>query len=208
MRRICAFLIAATLGGAVVGSLFPVSSAAAVYVTLYSHGGAGNYLECGWHGVCINPPSPGNALDWSSHSGSPENVFWRSYGERSDYTDYIAVATIRTQHSGCHRVRVDVSDAFGFSKGSILYTHTNTSKAGQAFYIYGGPNPAWTSSLIASTVWDGSNCSWSGYHNHQLSTGYPWYDNWSRYPSAPANGWSNPTLWLWHQSLQGWCWSC
>lgn len=210
MRRITVLLLVSIAIGSALGLLFPKPSEAIILVNLYAHPGATNTLNCGWHGACTDPPTSGNALDWSN--GENSAIYWRSYGERSDYLADIARGTIWTEHSepnGCRRVRVDVRDVFNFDKGSIRYTHSDTTQAGQQFYIYGSPSRAWTSRSIGKTVWDGrANCSWDGYHLHQFSSGWPWYDNWSRYPYAPSGGSYPVTNWGYHQSLQGWCWYC
>lgn len=188
---------------------------ASVSIELYVNPGTQSTsanLLCGWHSDsgCPFDPTTGKALDWTNGNG--HDVYWRSWGVRSDNVDIVGWGRIATQHDspGCHRVRVDVRDLWGFGKGWTRYSHSATWTPGWDVTIYGGPfpNPVASNYVVGFTIAESYPCPWEGFHLHQTANPY-WADNRARYPAAPASGGPYPVgSFNYHQHSQSWCWFC
>jgi len=191
-------------------------SNAAIDVVLEVNPGASSWLTCGYHGVCSDTPTSGNAIDWANGGNSP--VYWRSFGYRSDgVSGAIARAKIVKANGVCQNVQVDVVDIFGFPKGSILYGHTGTWTPGWQFNIYGSSSwQATTVEIGFSVAQEYPDCPFAGPHLHQRSLSGLWTD--SRrivsgktvYPYwwEPAQNPYPVTSRPYWQSRQSWCWYC
>jgi hypothetical protein len=222
----------AVVVGALAGILFPNHAIAAIiWVDLYVNPGPEtNTLTCGWHTACVSPYSSGPALDWNNpvdwsvSGGRDRDVRWVSYGFRSDTTGDIGDGLIADASATCKAIDVQATDAFGFSKGYIRYTHSYSWVPGWYIAIYGSPGGAPSSSAVANTArTELSACVsqgfWSAPHLHQLHS--------SEFGARPTNTVSGQTVYptgsAMHTSLtytgsvggsaywaadQHWCWFC
>lgn len=206
--------------GLLAGALAPHAvTATPISVELRVYGGGTSMLTCGWHGVCGGSPTAGNALDWDN--GDEANVYWRSYGYRSDTTGDIAEGA--TSHyssgSGCNVIGVTVEDAFGFEKGLAEYVHTSAWLTG-TFDVEGSTSWSWTESLIGFSVTsEAGGCSFGGSHVHQINGANYWTRRSQSGTSPNCSGYypnytcqnytksSYLSLSKW-QFKQAWCWFC
>ncbi len=207
------------LAGFSLGLVRSQTAQGAISVTAYVNPGASGagfvgYVNCFWH-VSACPlgnqsPNNGNAMDWQNSYA--DAVWWRSYGYRSDTSGTLGTFTLTSLSPGCHIIRAAVADVFGFEKGFIDYYHSGLSaQSGVPFGINASPSLANTSMQIGTTIWDGSNCGWTGYHLHQQGSSY-WARNFGAYPRYGdwGNGVGPYSIGLQSQYLhaQSWCWFC
>jgi hypothetical protein len=218
MRKVTLSVLGSALVDMMVGLLIPKPAEGSVtYISVYQHGGPSSIaLNCGWHVVCVSPYSSGSALDWRN-SGEAA-IYWRSYNVRSDTpSGVIGTGTIASNNGTCKGIRVDVNDAFGFTKGAILYTHSELSQGYTSFGIYGGWGGPWQELQIGKTASsEFANCVsqgyWEGPHLHQ-DRGATWWQATGPYPPATSchavDCWVGPHTHPGYQQFeQHWCWFC
>lgn len=189
------------------------AAAVTEYLTLRVHPGPEARfaaLNCSWHETCLNPPTPGNALDWANghQSWAPNRpIFWRSYGYRSGGTGTIARAQILQNDTGhCSRVTLRVFDAFDFPKGDIHYVHSRTWTPGWWVYASGSPSWSFSKAEVGFSVAQekSASCPWAGQHLHQGAEPSFWSANWTNFGSLGTYDIENTANWQYQQS---WTWN-
>lgn len=219
--------VAVFLFGILIGLAFPNTwgtpqvSASPTFVQLGVHPGATSTMTCGWHSACTGSVPPfGAAIDWRNFGN--DLVYWRSFGYRSDgINSPLGEGWITNQVGTCAVVQVAVSDAFGFPKGSILYTHSTSSWAPAPFDI-AAHGTGWGNyhhgAVGRTLVTESSSCInaglWDAAHLHQTHSGASWSQNTPAYctPTSQNNKcyeYSYPNYQSGgnHQSAQQWWWS-
>jgi hypothetical protein len=171
--------VGAALVGLVLGFAAPKASNASPHsYDLKNHpGGEQEYLSCGWHGTCYDPPNAteGWALDWARPTpGAAFGVYWRSKAVTSNPAQWAGTGTIGYIGGGSctHKAYVSVKDIGGAWRADVWYVHAQTSLAGNSFTIGASTLPVSTSYYLGQAAYEGGGgCNWTGYHVHQASGG-------------------------------------
>lgn len=157
-------------------------------------------MNCGWHSACNDDPPPfGSVLDWQNSGGSYVN--WRSYGYRSDDNPVpLGTGQISNDHSTCKGVKVSIVDAYNVSRGTMRYSHSESSWAPASFNIpaNGTGYGQWHAGAVGPTAsTELSACAydppgpvgplWSGAHLHQGPQDGSWTINQGAY-CKPVQG--------------------
>lgn len=185
--------VAALFGGLLaiafaVGAFMAQTAHATNYLYLQMQGGteAGTAnVSCGWHTACTDPPTSGNALDWSQGSGA--GVYWDSYASYNSYSTIAGTATAAQNNGTCKQVRVNVKRPDGTALGFVYYDHSDVYYT-STFNINAGASLTSTVRKVATTAYELQACRdallWTGYHLHQYA-GSPFGTHWTQFPYAP-----------------------
>jgi hypothetical protein len=159
-----------------------------IYLQIQGGTAAGTaQVYCGWHGECTDPPTSGNALDWTQSGGTA--VYFDSYAYYTSYSTIAGTGNPSQNNGDCKSVDVWVKRPNGTSLGHVYYAHSDVYSTSQfninATYV----SLTWTLHEVATTASSElSNCVsngyWSGPHLHQ-NAGSPFGTHWSQFPYAP-----------------------
>jgi len=164
-------------------------------------------LNCLWHSECTSPVKAGTALDWANSFSANEVIYWRSYGYRSLGSGTLGKGTIKDYTGTCSGIRVEVTDDFGFVKGSIYYVHQRSWTYGATFAINASPSWSYTSATIGFSWSDElPNCKsmllWTGQHLHQDAQSGPYTPNYGVFTSLQSYPVDSYYDWQYRQSWQ------
>lgn len=208
-----AVLIPAMAAGLLPGATSPSAHATTESLELRINPGPQAYnaiLGCTWHTACTsNPPPFGYGLDWNNgHEDYSPNtpVYWRSWAYRSIGWTQLGTAAIFQNNGNCKDTYASVTDAFGFGKGAVVYTHTNAYTAGGGIIIPASPSWSYKNQRVGSSVTsEFSYCAWDGQHLRQTA-------DTTMYSSATSNflttggGYNVDSSGNWQQR-QSWQWN-
>ncbi len=155
--------------------------------TLNSGSPNSDYLNCGWHSVCLSPFNWGTGLDWANAHG--EYVYYRSYSTNTAGYSWSARALITEWGDTCRVTNVNHYRRSGVHDSTVRYVHTGSNFHLQQFYVSSDLYPQWTSRAVGNTLNEaGLGCATTGPHLHQ-DTGYGenhWINPATDFPTASS----------------------